>query len=24
LDRFIRQARKQIRFPRYYKRALNW
>lgn len=24
LDQFIREARKRLRFPRYYKKALNW
>lgn len=24
LDRYYRQMRKHIRFPRYYKKALNW
>lgn len=24
LDAFQRKQRKQVRFPRYYKRALNW
>lgn len=24
LDRYLREMRKQVRFPRYYKRALNW
>ena len=23
-DRYYRQVRRTIRFPRYYKRALNW
>ncbi|MFT3885076.1 MAG: hypothetical protein QM724_06490 [Flavobacteriales bacterium] len=23
-DRFYRAARKRIKFPRYYKKALNW
>lgn len=23
-ERFYRAGRKRIRFPRYYKRALNW
>lgn len=24
LDQFIRAARKRVRFPRYYKKAVNW
>lgn len=24
LDQFIREARKRLRFPRYYKKAMNW
>lgn len=24
LDRYRREARKRVKFPRYYKRALNW
>jgi hypothetical protein len=24
LDRYYREARKRVKFPRYYKRALNW
>ncbi|MBL8003322.1 MAG: hypothetical protein JNL05_15320 [Flavobacteriales bacterium] len=24
LDKYLREMRKHIRFPRYYKRALNW
>lgn len=24
LDRYYRKMRKYIRFPRYYKKALNW
>lgn len=24
LDKFMRDARKRLRFPRYYKKALNW
>jgi hypothetical protein len=24
LDRYYRRMRKYIRFPRYYKKALNW
>jgi hypothetical protein len=24
LDRFYRAARKRVKFPRYYKKALNW
>lgn len=24
LDRYYREMRKRIRFPRYYKKALNW
>ncbi len=24
LDRYLREMRKHIRFPRYYKRELNW
>jgi hypothetical protein len=24
IDKYLRQMRRHIRFPRYYKRALNW
>lgn len=24
LDKYYREMRKRVRFPRYYKRALNW
>ncbi|MBK9759346.1 MAG: hypothetical protein IPO90_05065 [Flavobacteriales bacterium] len=24
LDRYYRQMRKHVRFPRYYNKALNW
>jgi hypothetical protein len=24
LDKYLREMRKHIRFPRYYKRSLNW
>lgn len=24
LDAYYRQMRKRVRFPRYYKKALNW
>jgi hypothetical protein len=24
LDKYYRAMRKQLRFPRYYKKALNW
>ena len=24
LDKYYREMRKKVRFPRYYKRALNW
>ena len=24
LDKYYREARKRVKFPRYYKRALNW
>ena len=24
VDKYLRQMRKHIRFPRYYKKALNW
>lgn len=24
LDKFYREARKRLRFPRYYKKAMNW
>jgi len=24
LDKYLRDMRRHIRFPRYYKRALNW
>jgi hypothetical protein len=24
IDKYLRQMRRHIRFPRYYKKALNW
>ncbi len=24
VDKYYREMRKRVRFPRYYKRALNW
>lgn len=24
LDKYYREMRKRVRFPRYYKKALNW